>query len=302
MEPSLNSFGGSALDRHVFDFESVADPSAATAGDQAGEVPSPTAPAANAPEGATGGEPDPSAGATETAPAWTPEQITALRNDPEFQSFLSEEASTIADARFNQFLEQANANTAPASGGEAAPGEVDLNQFLDPYGDNFGTNLATILGGIAQRFEQSLEQRFQPINEQAAQVQAAEHDEILKTAITNTAETLGGLKGGDAAVQRVMSDVRTRYMPEAAQVYGNTERAARVAIDRAIRAERDYQTSVAGTTAVDQNEHLATLAGARTDLNGAGSGSGLVTLPDQPRSARERVAAYAPQIQGARTA
>lgn len=294
----LHSFGGSALDRHVFDFETVAD--ATPAGAPAGEVPSPTAPATDPVQGA-GGEPDPSTGATETAPAWTPEQIAALRNDPEFQSFVSEEATTIAQAQFQHLLERANANQPATDGGGDPGGQVDLNQFLDPYGDNFGVNLASVLGNVVQHLERSLDQRFEPMNEQAAQVQAQEHDSILKTAITDTAQTLGGLKGGDAAVERVMNDVRSRYMPEAARVYGNTERAARVAIDKAIRAERDYQTAISGTANVEQNEHLATLAGARTDLNGPGSGSGLITLPDQPRSARERVAAYAPQLQSART-
>lgn len=282
----------------LFELETVADPSAANAGAPAGDGPSQTAPAANLPDGAQGGETEPSAVATDTVPAWTPEQIAALRADPDFQAYLSEEASTIADARFQQLLEQ-NRGTSQAPIDPA--GGVDLNEYLDPYGENFGTNLAAVLGGVLQQVNQSLDQRFQPINEQAAQVQAAEHDEILKTAINDTATGLGGLRGGDAAVQRVMADVRTRYMPEAARVYGNTDRAAQVAIDRAIRAERDYQNQIAGSSAVDEAQHLSTLDGARRDLPGAGSGSGLVTLSDQPLSARERIAKYAPQIQAART-
>jgi hypothetical protein len=270
----------------LVDYETVADPSATTAGAPAGDEPSQTAPAANPTEGANqSGEADTSAAATETAPAATPQHLTP------------EDAAAIADARFQQLLEQQNLRPAqPQDPG--AP--VDLNDYLDPMGENFGTNLASVLGGILQRVEQSLDQRFQPINDQAAQVQAAEHDEILKTAINDTANTLGGLRGGDAAVQRVMADVRTRYMPEAARIYGNTDRAAQIAIDKAIRAERDYQNQIAGGANVDNAEHLATIAGARTDLAAPGAGSGLVTLPDQPLSARERIAKYAPQIQAAR--
>jgi hypothetical protein len=99
MEPTLHSFGGSALDRHVFDFETVADPSAATSGDPAAGGPSPTADA-SAP--VAEGEPDPSSsGATDAAAAWTPEQIA-----PEypFQQFLSEEAAAIAQAQLYQLI------------------------------------------------------------------------------------------------------------------------------------------------------------------------------------------------------
>jgi hypothetical protein len=269
------------------DFESVADPSAATAGAPAGDGPSQTSPAADPAAGATqAGETEPSSVATDTAPAAAPEYLTP------------EDAAAIADARFQQLLEQQNLRPA-APQDPAAP--VDLNEYLDPYGENFGTNLASVLGGILQRVEQSLDQRFQPIQEQAVQAQAAEHDEILKTAINDTASTLGGLRGGDAAVQRVMADVRNRYMPEAARVYGNTDKAAQVAIDRAIRAERDYQNQIAGGANVDNVEHLAAIAGARTDLTAPGAGSGVVTMPDQPLSARERIAKYAPQIQAARS-
>jgi len=284
----------------LFDFETVADASAATAGAPAGDGPSQTAPAADPAAEAAGGETDASAVATEATPAWTPEQITALRSDPEFQSFLSEEASTIADARFQQLIDQMGAGEPTAGGDAAAGGEVNLNEFLDPYGDNFGTNLATVLSNVVQRVEQSLAERFQPIDAQAAQAQQAGHDELLTTAINDTAAGLGGLRGGEAAVHRVMAAVRTTFMPEATRVYGNTDRAAQVAIDRAIRAERDYQTAIAGGAA-DNAEHLAAIAGSRTDLAGGGSGSGVVTFPDQPLSTRERVAKYAPQLQPART-
>lgn len=132
----------------LFELETVADPSAANAGAPAGDGPSQTAPAANLPDGAQGGETEPSAVATDTVPAWTPEQIAALRADPDFQAYLSEEASTIADARFQQLLEQ-NRGTSQAPIDPA--GGVDLNEYLDPYGENFGTNLAAVLGGVLQQ-------------------------------------------------------------------------------------------------------------------------------------------------------
>jgi len=234
----------------LLDFETVADASsAATAGASAGDDPSPTAPAVD--PAAEGGETDPSAVATEAAPADAPEYLTA------------EDAAAIADARFQQLLEQMGAGEPTAAGDAAAGGELNLNEFLDPYGENFGTNLATVLSNVVQRVEQNLAERFQPIDAQAAQAAQTGHDELLTTAINDTAAGLGGLKGGDAAVQRVMVAVRTQFMPEAARVYGNTDRAAQVAIDRAIRAERDYQTAIAGGAAGDV-EHIAAIAGVRT--------------------------------------
>lgn len=277
MEPTLHSFGGSAMDRHIFDFETVADGSAATAGAPAGDGPSPTADPAADPA-AVGGEPDPSsAGATDVAPALAPEYLTA------------EDAAAIADARFSQLLEQARGGQpAPTQGGDG--GQVDLNQFLDPYGDNFGNNLASVLGGMLQQITTGIDQRFQPFSEQAEQTQRAELDTVLQTAVNDHAGAVGGLRGGDAAVQRVMADVRNRYMPEAVRLYGNSDRAAQIAIDKAVRAEQSYQREIAGGAAVESAEHLALLDGGRSDI--AGGGAAVVTFPDKPLSQAERVAKY----------
>jgi hypothetical protein len=88
---------------------------------------------------------------------------------------------------------------------------------------------------------------LQPFAQASEQQAQQERDSILNTAITDTAQSLGGLRGGDAAVARVAASVRSQFMPEAARVYGNTDRAAQVAIDRAIRAELAYQNEIAGT-------------------------------------------------------
>jgi hypothetical protein len=94
---------------------------------------------------------------------------------------------------------------------------------------------------MLQNVSQGLDQRLQPFTQQAEATRGAEMDTLLSTAISDHATTLGGLRGGDQAIQKVMAAVRNQYMPEAAAVYGNTEIAAQRAIDKAIRAELAYQ-------------------------------------------------------------
>lgn len=276
-----HSFGGSALDRHIFDFEPDGDEGTPDA------APAPTAPSSP-------GVAEPVTPAEAPAAAFTPEQIAALQGNPEFQQFLADEAGTIAEARLNQILEQGGQRPAPQTPG--AP--VDLNQFLDPLGDNFGANLATVLSMLTQNIDQRVTGALAPFTQQHEAAEAAGHDELLKTTITEMAGD--GLRGGDAAVSRIMAAVRGQFMPEATRVYGQTDRAAQVAIERAIKAERDYQATITGTGLSEQQQHLAALNGARGDLNGLGSGSGVVTLNDTPLSSRERVMKYAPLIQTAR--
>lgn len=243
----------------MFEFETVID-----GGAEAGAAPSPEV---------QPGEGESSAPATEPAPAWTPEQIAALRDNPEMQEWLGAEASTIAEARINQVLEQArNGQHQPG----LPQGDININEFLDPMGDNFGQNLLTVLSLVNQGVNQTLNGALAPLQQQAEAVEAAERDELLSTAITDVATSLGGLRGGDAAVQRVMQSVRSQYMPEAMRMYGQTDRAAQVAIDRAVRAEHAYQASVSGTAAAATAEHLSLINGAPA-VPGNGAANGVVT-------------------------
>jgi hypothetical protein len=268
MDPMSHSFGGHALDRYVFEFEPTDGPDAPVA------AVAPSEPAAAPPGGAP--EPVPPAGATDTAAAsFTPEQIAALRDNPDMQEWLGTEAATIAEARINQVLEQArNGQQTPPQG--VPQGGININEFLDPMGDNFGQNLLTVLGMLSQGVNQSVSGALAPFQQQAEAVEAAERDELLSTAITDVASSLGGLRGGDAAVQRVMQSVRGQFMPEAMRMYGHTDRAAQVAIDRAVRAEHAYQTSVAGGAAAATAEHLALVNGAPAAI-GNGITGGVVT-------------------------
>lgn len=219
------------------------------------------------------------------AAAITPEMVDALRNDPGFTEWLAGEAAAIADNRVAQIQ--------PFQGvpGTQAP-QLDPNEFLDPMGENFGQNLITLLGQVVQGINGNVDQRFAPLDQQAEATRQAGYDDMMKTAITDTATGLGGLKGGDAAVGRVMAAVRSQYMPEASRLYGNTDRAAQVAIDKAIRAEQAYQNEISGATGAQNAEHLALINGARTEPGGVGL-AGIATRTDAPRSSAERVADFA---------
>jgi hypothetical protein len=271
-----------------FDFEPSED-----GGDTGAAAPPSGDGAAADTAGGASPEPVPSpAGATEgaAAPAFAPEQIEALRSDPGFQEWMAEEAASIADARFSQLLEHARGQQ-PQPQPQGDGGQVNLNEFLDPMGDNFGENLMHVLGLMSRGITETVDARFQPFSEQQEQARAAERDDLLKSAITDTAGTLGGLKGGEVAVDRVMAAVRTTYMPQAAALYGQTDRAAQVAIEKAIRAELEYQREVSGAAAGDTANHLALVHNAPNGVNGVGAAA-VAPTDGAILSDRELIAKY----------
>lgn len=285
---SRHSFGGSALDRYVYDFEPSDGPDG---GDTtAAASPSDTA-AADSSAGSATTEPGSSSGATDAAaaaPVFSPEQIAALRDDPSFREYLSEEAAAIADARISQLATRFQ----PGGGNQTPAGDdVDLNEYLNPLGDNFGQNLMHVLSLVTDGIDSRLEARFAPLSEQQEALAAERNDQMLKTAITDTASQIGELKGGDPAVERVMAAVRNVYMPQAAAMYGQTDRAAQIAIDKAIRAELDYQRSISGTAAVDSAQHLALVHNAPNGVTGNGAAA-VTTNEGQILSDRELVQKY----------
>lgn len=264
MASRLHSFGGSALDRHIFDFEDGLD-----GGDGGGVA------VAEAPAEASAAD-----AAVET-PTWTPEQLSSLRDAPELREFVAAEAAQIAAAQIAAAQAQQSAS---GVGFEAqqAPGVPSI----DPFADDFGQQLQQLLAAERQATVDAMREMFAPMQQQQQAQQQAEGDEMIRTAITETATRLGGIRGGDAAINRVLAAVRTDFFPEAARVYGQTDRAAEVAIERALTAEREYQAAIVAAGVGQHVEHINTLAGARPEI-GVGSGSGVVTMADKPLNARE---------------
>lgn len=236
------------------------------------------------------GESVPSAGATEQAPAWTPEQIAALRNDPDFAAAFAEQAAEIAQAQIAPMLPLLQQLVNP-DGGQQHP-QFDWGQ-LDPLDGQFGAQLGAGINNAVQQalapVYQALQQMQQGQQTYAAQQAEAEGNQRIDELIADEATRNGALPEKAMGLVRPLAE---QYLPRYAARFGQTPRAAELAI---AQAAADIRASLPAGTA-----HLAAVAAARTDAPGPGSGSGLVTLPDGPTSARDRVLKYAPAIQAGR--
>lgn len=290
MHTERHTFGGSALDRFIFDFEPTGDgdPGGGAAAVEAGGEPSPSA-AADSSAGATG-EPVSSTGVTDTPPAWTPEQIRELRDHPDLREWVSEEAAQIADARVGELEQYIRGFAANGGDGQGAP-QFDANEFLNPLGDNYGANMITLLQHNQQQTLEAVKEMLSPFQQQSEQTEAAERDTLLRSTISDVAGRDGGLAGGDTAISRVMAAVRNTHFPELARRYGQTDRAAELAIDKALREEREYQKQIREAGLEQHTERVGALAAIHGEP-GAGAGSGVVTIGDKPLSSRELALKY----------
>jgi hypothetical protein len=159
----------------------------------------------------------------------------------------------------------------------------DLDE-IDLFADDAGAKLKQLfeqrdkqlLGAIDQR----LERVFQPIEQaQHAQV-VAEGEQQMRDVIADEFSRNGDLLfGGDDIVNKIIDDVRNRYFPEVAERYGQTNRAAEIAISRAVEAERAYQKQIGDAAVTAHENRKATLAGQRGEPTG--SIDGVLTSSDE---------------------
>lgn len=267
----------------LYEFETTEAAAPEGGGGEAGAAPSPE----------TGEAAPPPAAATDTAPAaWSPAQ---LRDDPDFREFLAQEAADIADARFNTLLQQAGAQQQGGQQQQAQPGvDFDANEFLNPLGDNYGENMLQLLGQQQREILGAVQQMIAPLAQTHEQQTQSAGDDLLKDAIGDAITRTGDLDADDVARDRVMRDVRERFYPELAQRYGETDKAAELAIDKAVANERAYQKQIADAAVERYKNQIGTLAGVRGEPGG-GAGSGVETFPDTPLSPRELALKYGGQ-------
>lgn len=180
-------------------------------------------------------------------------------DDPRMLEFVQNQAAQIADQQLRQIIADAQAQTQPVPG---------LPDFFDENGNFLPESFATFQAQrdeqIAARFEKAIQQVTQPIQAQQHAAAVAEGEQQMRDVIADLASREGDLVGGDLAVARIIEDVRNRWFPQVAQTYGNTNRAAEIALEKAYRAERDYQkqiTDAADTARVNRNAQLATAHG-----------------------------------------
>jgi hypothetical protein len=251
-----HTFGGRGMDRYIADFEAIEAPVVDPAPAEAGGDPSPEATPAG----------DPSAG--------TPSPEAAPPTPTGLEDFDLEQLRELAE--FAPVLRQMF-TAPPEQPTQAAPVEPQASPELDPFDPE------SVKAYQDWRDEQILgriEQMVSPLAERAHAQAEQERTEILKDAVHDTEQRLGEFLGDDQARQQAQAQMTARareLFPEAAARYGNTDRAANYALEKAHAETKAYQDAVA-SAAVERYKNQLTQIGGAPAEPGAGA-SGLVATP-----------------------
>lgn len=261
-----HTFGGSALDRHVFEYETVADPTeAAPAADPVEAAPVADAPAPDAP--------------AEAAPSWAGPSQDEWE---ETQWALQQMATALS----------ANAPAPPAA---VQPGAENVAPEYDPfdpesiarYNDWRDQQQLEKLTGI-------LDQRLSPLASQAEAQIEQQNQELLKDAVHDTETRLGEFLGDDAARERsrqqMIGVARDELAALTARYGGNVtpqhaERLAEQALERAHASVKQYETGIGAAAVEAYKNQLSNLSGAPGEI--AANGTAGVTALD--RSGRDEI-------------
>jgi hypothetical protein len=185
-----------------------------------------------------------------------------------------------------QYLQSQGATRAEAEAGATAQTGLDPAALVDEYGNLDPAAFAAFLAQRDERLFGAIDQRLQRIDQrESAREEAtviAEGEQRLNDILADDIARNGEFAADPEADKQARSLVRTlaeQAFPEVAQRYGMTPRAAEIAMSRAADQVRGL-LKAAGAAAVTQNaNHLATLAGARSEP-GVGGGSGVQTISD----------------------
>lgn len=164
---------------------------------------------------------------------------------------------------------------------------VDPNEYLNPLSDNFGENLLNVLNVVAERAQQ-------PYRDMQEQEEASRSQELLKDAAHDLETKKGEFIGDDAAKQFARSQmlqVARQVFPEIASRYGNTDRAADLALERAYDTVKGIQDSIA-KAAVEQHVNRNARLADQHVAPGLGGASGIETTPAVVLSPRELALKY----------
>jgi hypothetical protein len=285
----------------LIDFETVADGSAANAGDQAGDDPSGTAQAAGAADAAqaaaaaAGGETESSAVATGAAPAWSPD-------DPRFLEAVDGRALDLIEQRFGPIAQLLEQTLSAGTAGPPQPGVQQGQQQLvppDPFSDNYAAEFAAYQQARDEqmfgRFEQMIGQIAQPLNERIESETTAEGEQRLKDMLADDIARNGEfprLPGQTTSKsEQLVRPLAQALFPQIAARYGAGPRAAEVAMSQAAQTVREL-VNEAGQAALEaERNRTATLAGARTDIGSNGAAGAQLVGEIRARTMEEGLSA-----------
>lgn len=264
----LHSFGGSHLDRHLIDYETVElgdeldaaqtfsaqeTGTDSVASVEAGAEPSTATGSSAESEGPAAEEPS----AAAAAPAWT--------DDPAVRDFIAAEAEQIADARAEAKLNELLQQYAGSGEQQQQPfedGNFDPNEYLNPLNDTFGQNLLETLQAFGSHIVQQAQAPFVQAQQHA---QAQEADARLNDVIADTIARNGEIVSAEG--ENVGEAIRQRARQIMAQLeprYGFSDRTAERAIEQAYQQEKQYREALGKAYHERQMNELRGLAGAPT--------------------------------------
>jgi len=246
----------------LYEFEAVAD-----GGDVGGGEPAEAA--VEAPVEAPVAQGDPGDEQPEVAEAgFTPEQ----------QSAIAEEVAAIVQAQMAQYQQPfqppiAGATPGPMSG---QPPVFDWTQ-IDPYGEDFGSALGA---GLRAEIAAALGETLGPVTQTLEQAQEAQRleqgEQYAQDMIADVITRKGDISEHGKSMLRFQAE---QFMPEAVARYGETPRAAEMAINQAYDRVAAYEKELRESAIQQHANHVATLAGVPAEPGSSGIAS---TIPGQP--------------------
>ena len=164
----------------------------------------------------------------------------------------------------------------PQQGQQAAP---DYSQLVDEYG-NFNaqafaelqrTNNEALLGQIAGMFT-PIQQTFAQQQESSVIAEGeARLNDILADDVSRNGEFASDPEA-DAQARELVSTLASQMFPDIADRYGSNPKAAEIAMTRAATQVRGLLRSVGGAAVTQNQNTLATLAGAHGEPGAHGAG------------------------------
>lgn len=284
-----HTFGGSALDRYVYEFEPTSDP-AAVADPAPAADPAPSAdPAATAdPAGTADPTADPTAAPDPAAAGGDPDGVDETEFWNAVRDLVAEEVHTRSNGAGPQAAQQQPTSAAADTGGD--PG-FDWGN-IDPLSDEFGAQLGQ---GISHAVQQAMQEALNPLTSTIEQSQRAEQvergEKVLQDIIHDTITRGDDLTDEGKGLVRPLVDV---FFGEAATRFGaQNPRAAEVAAERAVDYVRGIERAAAARATTQQQNHLAGLAGATAEPGASGAASAVAGTPSRYPSTDDLIQRHA---------
>lgn len=250
-----HSFGGSHLDRHVFDFETVETPIVADTAAPAADVPTDEAPAETA---AAAVEPE----ADTAAGGWSPA-------DPQFREAVATEAEALITGRFGPLMELAQMieqggipDDSPDDGRLELP---ELDPFdpasVQAYHDARDQKLLAA-------FDQRLQALAQPLMARETQERVAHYSELVSDIVADEFARNGELTD---AGKELIDPLGAVFLPQFESRYGKgSSRAAEATVAKVAEIVRGIEKAAADKALEAHINRNAQLAGVHVEPGGAG--------------------------------